>query len=679
MKSRHYHLETIGIAMALLSACSTGVVISPNPNVYDYVFGFDPVTGEFKTGGSHAIVDFSGKSEAIDYQNRADRLHPDLKKSPYLVYDPELKAGKSDVDAFPSQWWSQADNGIAYRWSGVRGDFSDHSNRDHLSPAEKYDLLFYPNQTVSVEKIEHWDMTDVRKKTDAERGPKHAHDTVTALGPTTKWELEHHGLYQAYAHPENWWGHCNGWAAYVTTERDPDPRRDIRVKLDRNKKIVECKPEEKDCVLFYKGDIEALMTELYFSDTATFSGRRCNVNPDDLERDEFGRPKNPECRDINPGAFHVAVVGMFSRGVTDINTKEAGRKPAFVIDHNYDWEVWNFPIVSYEILEQEEVTAAVASQLVGKEGAEDYAFNPNAKKFVRIRMNYHMISDGVPHSELHRHAKERAIDTERVELNYVLELDDRNQIVGGEWIKRPVVTWGENSKELHPDFMWMAVNHRGYGESDDDRDGDKDNPFVSYAAVRALLDCANKPETCVSTDVTPVTPIPTPTPEGDLFSDDMERDTIAWEATGLWHRVTNGTCTSPSANSGTSAWYFGLDTTCNYETDGQATGALASPLVKDISTTSQLFFSHTREVEFASDGGYDSTRVEVQIDGTNEWKTLWQQDSQTASTKTWQPVGPLGLGDYAGKSIRVRFRFDSGDAFSNTYLGWMIDDVRISR
>jgi hypothetical protein len=111
-------------------------------------------------------------------------------------------------------------------------------------------------------------------------------------------------------------------------------------------------------------------------------------------------------------------------------------------------------------------------------------------------MTYAMISDGVPASELLVRADQRDIDPMRVELNYVLELDANDRILGGEWIADPVVSWGPNNKELHPDFIWMAVDAVGYGENADDTGGDSDNPEISYNRARALLQCANEPASC---------------------------------------------------------------------------------------------------------------------------------------------------------------------------------------
>ena len=131
---------------------------------------------------------------------------------------------------------------------------------------------------------------------------------ITVAGPATKWEVQNQGTYQKYE-PEAWWGHCNGWASYVTAEKLGAPKRDVRVTLVDGK-ITECTEESASCVLFRMGDVEALMSELYFSDKATFAGRRCNTDPDQMARDAHGRPTDPACRDLNPGTLHVALVGL---------------------------------------------------------------------------------------------------------------------------------------------------------------------------------------------------------------------------------------------------------------------------------------------------------------------------------------------------------------------------------
>jgi hypothetical protein len=465
--------------------------------VYHYLLGVDyGGTGRFLTGGAHEVVIVTDreKQDQIDAANTPSRLHPKLADPEYQKYDATITKGETNWKVFASTWWAQSNNGIAKRWAGSASqDYNDVSKTDGLGPIEKYDLLYYPGQQKQVAEVEHWDYRELLKP-EGERAAKHKHAALTVAGPGTKWELENHGLYQTYAHPDSWWGHCNGWSSYAIAEPGGAPARDISVKLDTDGKLYECDATDTGCILWRMGDIEALMTELYFSDKATFAGRRCNTEPTKIERDEFGRPKDPACRDLNPGAFHIGVTGLLSRGAEQFSTKTQGF-PAFVIDHNWDWEVWNFPLVKFEIVSQKEVSIEEANAAIGTTGTS-YKFNDQARKFVAVTLKYWMVSDGVGDSEMVKQAFARGTAPHEHELNYILELDDAGKILGGEWSKNPTVTWGQDSKELHPDFFWMAVENRGAGEDNDDMGGDDDNPFVSYKKARALLDCSNDPTTC---------------------------------------------------------------------------------------------------------------------------------------------------------------------------------------
>lgn len=474
--------------------------------VYRYVLGYDSVTNHTLVGGTHEVVTLGerGKYEKIDDPNQPGRLHPKLADAAYKKYDPAVASGETDFKVFPSTWWPQKDNGIAKRWTGGSKDYNLHDNKENLSPAEKYDLMFYPGQTKEVAMIEHWNATDLHKE-EAMRDMKHPHEKLTVLGPTTKWELENHGLYQTYAHPDSWWGHCNGWAAYAATEPNGAPARDIRVKLSGSK-LIDCDAlgDTTGCVLWRMGDIEALFTELYFSDQATFAGRRCNTDPDKVERDEYGRPKEVACRDLNAGAFHIGITGLLGKGAYHLSNNAPG-KPAFIIDHNWDWEVWNFPVTKFEVISQKEVTKEEAQMAVGEKKDADggviavsgYQFNASAVKFIQVQLKYWMISDGVSDSSMRKNAHERFTAPHETELNYILELDAAGTILGGEWSKEPETLWASgDSKKLHPDFYWMAVKPRGYGEDFDDLGGNDDNPFIAYSKAKLLLDCANDAATC---------------------------------------------------------------------------------------------------------------------------------------------------------------------------------------
>ncbi len=456
--------------------------------VYRYVMGVNPNTGAPIYGGAHVVVvPGESKAEAINYANRARALHDQLVGS-YEQHDTSHTEGESDWEIFPSSWWDQAGNGVARRWVGSNKNYNDHSViKQYGSPTEKYDRLVGATP-VSVSGVSHRDFGD-------DSGPAHSHPAVTVAGPATAWEMRNHGVYQSDYHPEYWWGHCNGWASYATAEAGSFPQRDVWVKLVDGK-IAECGTDTTDCTLFRKGDIEALMTEMYFSDQATFSGQRCNTAPDEMARDEHGRPVEAACRDLNPGSWHIAVVGLLARGVTPLF--ETGgltiENPPFIIDHNYYYEVWNYPVKRFQIHSDVAVSETQAQLLIAASGS-DYEFNASAVKFRHVKMSYWMISDGVPFDEMLVRADQRNVPPQRVQLNYVLELDASDKIIGGEWVDQPGVS-GPDSKRLHPDFFWIAVDHKGAGETADDTGGDDDNPHIAYSVVKAILECANDAGTC---------------------------------------------------------------------------------------------------------------------------------------------------------------------------------------
>jgi len=164
----------------------------------------------------------------------------------------------------------------------------------------------------------------------------------------------------------------------------------------------------------------------------------------------------------------------------------------------------------------------------------------------------------------------------------------------------------------------------------------------------------------------------------DLFFDDMEGAASGWTATGLWHRAQSGSCATPAYASAVSAWYFGQESTCNYDSGATAKGTLTSPTVNAVTSTSRLAFKYWREVESTSSGTYDKTVVQVSGDGGGTWKSLWSKDSGDASAKAWSSVD-LSLSELAGKNIQIRFSFDSVDSYSNDHVGWLIDDVRVTQ
>jgi hypothetical protein len=124
------------------------------------------------------------------------------------------------------------------------------------------------------------------------------------------------------------------------------------------------------------------------------------------------------------------------------------------------------------------------------------------------------------------------------------------------------------------------------------------------------------------------------------------------------------------------ALYYGRDASCTYDLGARTTGSATSTSITGIATTSTLRFKHYRKVESAS-GSYDVTSVAV-VNGTTV-TTIWSQSSANASQSAWVDSGAISLGAYAGKSIQLRFTFDSRDSYANAHTGWFVDDVVVTR
>ena len=451
-------------------------------------FGWTP-EGPILGGARDILIPTTEGREPINEANSPARLHPSLRgRMLRLGVGPE--AGEVDRDVFPSAWWPQVENGIAARWNSTNRDYGDwESDQSNLSPAEKYDLLFFPGQPQAIPEVRNSTIAELNRS-NSERNTPLIQPAITVIGPTTAWELMNHGVYQR-VYPESWYGHCNGWSSFVTAERGAAPLHDVRVR-NRDGQLVECSEQERDCVLFRMADIEALLWEVYFHDSSTMSGSRCDTDPTKIERDEFGRPVEPVCRDVNPATFHVALTGLLGQGASPLSNLRAARERLpFNIDYAWNNEVWTFPVVKYNFDEVEPIDASRAAKLVCGGAApppncRNYPFNANAVRFARVKTRFWVMAYAADSRALLTPPLQRERPLRETTVHYVLELDGRGTILGGEWIAAPNTT-GPGSRELHPDFLFMSVSPNASNESADDRGGTQDNPYISYTAVKALV------------------------------------------------------------------------------------------------------------------------------------------------------------------------------------------------
>lgn len=230
-----------------------------------------------------------------------------------------------------------------------------------------------------------------------------------------------------------WWeGICHGWAPASLSYPEPSP---VTV---TNKEGLE--------VSFGSSDVKALLTahEAYNYNRNLYAsvGVRCaargKVPGEGDERDSYsGTPtleesNTPACKDVNAGSFHLIItnlIGIHSKG--------------FVADIDRYNDVWNQPITEYKY------------KIIGEEpiGGEDTMNGISKKLRISLRMTYgeelkfwtpELAATGIQNFVSKLPVTNTVHQAFRFkDYEYIVELDSKDNIVGGEWIS-----------ETRPDFLW---------------------------------------------------------------------------------------------------------------------------------------------------------------------------------------------------------------------------------
>lgn len=160
-----------------------------------------------------------------------------------------------------------------------------------------------------------------------------------------------------------------------------------------------------------------------------------------------------------------------------------------------------------------------------------------------------------------------------------------------------------------------------------------------------------------------------------LLSENFEGDVSGWSVSGLWHLANDTPCVTPGYKSATHSFYYGQESSCNYDTGKKNSGTLTSPSISGLGSSIKLSFWYWREVE-SYNGAYDKTYAQVSYDNGSTWTTVWYKDSKDASEKEWT-LASLDLTS-GSDTMKVRFVFDTVDRVANKFRGWLVDDVTIA-
>lgn len=199
------------------------------------------------------------------------------------------------------------------------------------------------------------------------------------------------------SNPKNassWEGICDGWAEASLSHQKAKPK----TLTNENGLKIE----------FGSSDIHAILSYYYAKEKKSktyFLGNRCR-------RNWLGREIH--CNGLNPASFHLVLAESFKRG------------KSFIIDTDAGLEVWNQPVAGYRYQE-----------ISSREPSQGSSSKTNKEVLIQLRLEYarelNPSFQGNDNYIIHRN------------LEYWLELDAEENIIGGSWVSRP---------ELRVDFAW---------------------------------------------------------------------------------------------------------------------------------------------------------------------------------------------------------------------------------
>lgn len=208
----------------------------------------------------------------------------------------------------------------------------------------------------------------------------------------------------------SWWGLCHGWAPASIAFQEPQ-------------KTQFTNPDGVP-ISFYASDIKALLSfaQQYQRDSGSVRmlALRCNET---LARSRVTHSSgfSVACRDVNPGSFHLVLAHWLSK-----------KSEPLIMDIYQGDQVWNVPIVGYD------------SKIIDKTTDIYEGAARGTKEIVTVETKVAYIAQIEPH----RHAVNGSNvgQLRNATYKYLLELDKRGIIRGGEWVTRGT-----------PDFLWFQT------------------------------------------------------------------------------------------------------------------------------------------------------------------------------------------------------------------------------
>jgi hypothetical protein len=136
--------------------------------------------------------------------------------------------------------------------------------------------------------------------------PAALYEQATGTSGAVAWETQHHS--SKVAGLQQWWGHCNGWAAAAALYKEPTSE------------------SLQNGVTFGVAEQKALLSEIAMEVDADFFG----------QRDDSDDPSNLTFQDVFPNQFFLVLTNYMGQGLD------------LVMDRYTGSQVWNQPIAGYQ-------------------------------------------------------------------------------------------------------------------------------------------------------------------------------------------------------------------------------------------------------------------------------------------------------------------------------------------
>ena len=172
--------------------------------------------------------------------------------------------------------------------------------------------------------------------------------------------------------------------------------------------------------------------------------------------------------------------------------------------------------------------------------------------------------------------------------------------------------------------------------------------------------------------------LPTPATRTAPYSDSMQNGTSDWTASGLWRQSSSNASGEDPTNI---FWIANKSSSGSNPSDGSYASNtvigsdLTSPPVS-IPTGATYYLRFREYYHIESPGPYwDQRLVQISVNG-GPFQDVYQMKDDPMDW--WVYSSYINLSSYAGKTVRIRFHFDTVDEYNNSYSGWRIDDVAIT-